>query len=82
MILTILAFTLLKKRFVILLGLETGVDSLHYLIGPFGCPLCAGAPVSVLEAVLEPGSGGQRAVGAGTCSCRWAGSVCVPPQTS
>lgn len=34
--------------------------------------------MSVLEAVLE--LPGQR--GGGTCSCRWAGSVCVPPQAS
>lgn len=55
-------------------------NSVSHLIGPCGCPACAGAPASVLEAVLEPR--GQGAAGGGTCSCRWAGSVCVPPQAS
>jgi len=44
--------------------------------------VCAGAPVSVLEGVLEAGPRPPPAAGGGTCSCRWAGSVCVPPQAS
>lgn len=48
----------------------------HYPIGPCECPVCAGAPVGVLQwEMFAP-----RAVARGTCSCRWVGSACVPPQ--
>lgn len=56
------------------------VEGTHYLTGPCGCPAYAGNPVSVFEAVLEPS--GQRAPVGETCSCHWAGSVCVPLQAS
>lgn len=56
------------------------VEGTHYLTGPYGCPVYAVVPVSVFEAVLEPHS--RRAAAGGTCSCHWAGSVCVPLQAS
>lgn len=55
-------------------------EGTHYLTGPYGCPVYAVVPVSVFEAVLKPHS--RRPAVGETCSCHWAGSVCVPLPAS